>query len=77
MLDSEASFLDLRLFISACLLRLNFMINEATFILKLCVLPFLDISVPHSVSCGVCVSQFIRFTRLSSHGDDFDTRYKV
>ena len=39
--------------------------------------PFLDGDVPHSTSYGVYISQFIRFARVSSHGDDFTTRNKV
>ena len=40
-------------------------------------LPYLDGDVPRSTSYGVYVSQLNRFIRLSSHVDDFDTRYKV
>ena len=36
--------------------------------------PFLDGAVPRSKSCGVYISQFIRFARVSSHIDDFNTR---
>ena len=39
--------------------------------------PFLDGDVPRSVSYGVYFSQFIRFARVSSHADDFNTRNKV
>ena len=39
--------------------------------------PFLDGDVPRSTSYGVYISQLIRFTRVSSHVDDFDTRDKV
>ena len=38
---------------------------------------FLDGDVPRSTSCGVCISQLIRFARVSSHVDDFKTRNKV
>ena len=39
--------------------------------------PFLDGDVPRSASYGVCISQLIRFARVSSHADDFNTRNKV
>ena len=39
--------------------------------------PFLDGDVPRSTSYGVYISQFIRFARVSSHIDDFNTRNKV
>ena len=39
--------------------------------------PFLDGDVPRSTSYGVYISQLIRFARVSSHVDDFDTRNKV
>ena len=40
-------------------------------------LPFLDVDIPHSASYGVYISQLIRFARVSSHIDDFNTRNKV
>ena len=39
--------------------------------------PFLDGDVPRSTSHGDYVPQSIRFARVSSHVDDFYTRYKV
>ena len=39
--------------------------------------PFLDGGVPRSASCGVFISQFVRFARVSVHVDDFNTRNKV
>ena len=39
--------------------------------------PFLDGDVPRSASCGVYISKLIRFARISSHVDDFNTRNKV
>ena len=38
---------------------------------------FLDDAVPRSTSYGVYISQLIRFARVSSHVDDFNTRNKV
>ena len=39
--------------------------------------PFLNGDVPRSASYGVYISQLIRFARVSSHVDDFNTRNKV
>ena len=39
--------------------------------------PFLDGDVSPSTSYGVSISQHIRFARVSSHVDDFNTRNKV
>ena len=39
--------------------------------------PLLDGDVPRSTSYGVYISQAIRFARVSSHVDDFNTRNKV
>ena len=39
--------------------------------------PFLDGDVIRSTSYGVYISQLIRFARVSSHVDDFNTRNKV
>ena len=39
--------------------------------------PFLDGDVPRSTSYGVYISQLIRFARVYSHVDDFNTRNKV
>ena len=39
--------------------------------------PCLDSDVPRSASYGVYISQLIRFARVSSHIDDFNTRIKI
>ena len=39
--------------------------------------PFLDGDVPRSTSYGVYIFQLIRFSGVSSHVDDFNTRNKV
>ena len=39
--------------------------------------PFLGGDVPCSTPFGVYISQVIRFARVSSHVDDFNTRNKV
>ena len=38
---------------------------------------FLDGDVLHSTSYGVCMSQLIRFARVSNHVADFNTGYKL
>ena len=38
--------------------------------------PFLDSDVPRRTSYGVYISQLIRFARVCSHVDDFNTRNK-
>ena len=39
--------------------------------------PFLDGDIPRPTSYGVYISQRIRFDRVSSHVDDFNTQNKV
>ena len=39
--------------------------------------PFLDGDFPRSASYRVYISQLIRYARVSSHVDDFNTRNKV
>ena len=39
--------------------------------------PFLDGDIPRSTSYGVYISQLIRFARVCSHVDDFNTLNKV
>ena len=39
--------------------------------------PFLDGDGPRSTSYGVYISQLIRFARVTSHVDDFNSRNKV
>ena len=38
--------------------------------------PFLDCDVPRRPSYGLYISQLIRFARVCSHVDDFNTRNK-
>ena len=66
--DTEASFSDLRLFIS------NDFVNTKIFYKRD---DFLDGDVPLSTSYGVYISQLIRYTRVSSHVDDFNTHNTV
>ena len=53
------------------------MIDEMIFDFDIVNFPFLDGDVPRSTSYGVYISQLIRFARVSSHVDDFNTRNKV
>ena len=39
--------------------------------------PFFDGDVHRSTSYGVYISKLIRFARVSSHVDDFNTRNKI
>ena len=59
------------------LLRLRIYDKRGDFDFDIMNFPFLDGDVPHSTSYGVYTSQLIRFARVSSHVDDFNTRNKV
>ena len=73
--DTEASFLDLHLSISGGFVKTKIYDKRDDFdIVKF---PFLDGDVPRSISYGVYISQLVRFARVSSHADDFNTRNKV
>ena len=74
MSDAEASFLDLHLSISDGFVKTK-MYDKRDF--DIVNFPFLDGDVPRSASYGVYISQLIRFARVSSHVDDFNTRNKV
>ena len=75
--DAEASFLDLHLSISNGFVKTKIYDKRDDFEFDIVNFPFLDGDVPCSASYGVCISQLIRFARVSSHGDDFNTRNKV
>ena len=66
--DTEAPFLDLHLSISNGLFH-DFNFDIVNF-------PFLDGDVPRRPSYGVYIFQLIRFARVCSHVDDFNTRNK-
>ena len=72
--DAEASFLDLHLSISNGFVKTKIYHKRDNF--DIVNFPFLD-DVPRSTSYGVYISQLIRFARVSSHVDDFNTRNKV
>ena len=73
--DTEASFLDLRLSLSDVFFKTRIYDKRDDF--DIVSFPFLDGDVPRSTSYGVYISQLIRFARVSSHVDDFNTRNKV
>ena len=57
--------------------RLEFIINGMIFIFCIVNFLFLDGDVPRSASYGVYISHILRFARVSSHVDDFNSRNKV
>ena len=75
--DAEASFLDLHLSISDGFVKTKIYDKRDDFDFDILNFPFLDGDVPRSASFGVYISQLIRFDRVSSHVDDFNTRNKV
>ena len=75
--NTEASLLDLHLSISDGFVKTKIYDKPDDFDFDIVNFPFLDGDVPRSASYGVCVSQLIRFARVSSHVDDFNTRNKV
>ena len=77
MSDTEASFLDLHLSISDSFVKTKIYDKRDDFDFDIVNFPFLDGDVPRLTSYGVCISQLIRFARVSSHVDDFNTRNMV
>ena len=75
--DAEASFLDLHLSISDGFVKTKIYDKRDDIDFDIVNFPFLDGDVPRSASYGVYISQLIRFSRVSGHVDDFNTRNKV
>ena len=75
--DAEALFLDLNLSISDGFVKIKSFDKRDDFDFDIVNFLFLDADVPCSTSYGVYISQLIRFARVSSHVDDFNTRNKV
>ena len=75
--DAEASFLDLHLSVSVGFMKTKIYDKRGDFDFDIVNFPFLDGDIPRSASYGVYISQLIRFARVSSHVDDFNTRNKV
>ena len=74
--DTEAPFLDLHLSISYGFVSSKIYDKRNNFDFDMVNFPFLDGDVPLCPSYGVYISQLIRFTRVCSHVDDLNTRYK-
>ena len=75
-LDTEASFLNLHQFISNSFVSSKIYDKHDDFDFDIVNRPFLDGDVPRRPSYGVYISQLIRFARVCSHADDFNTRNK-
>ena len=74
--DTEAPFLDLHLSISNGFVSSKIYDKRDDFDFDIVNFPFLDGDVPHRPSYGVYISQLIRFARVCSHVDDFNTHNK-
>ena len=74
---SEASFLNIHLTISDGFVKTKIYNKRDDFDFDIVNFLFLDGDVPRLTSYGVNISQFIRFGRVSSHVDHFNTRNKV
>ena len=75
-LDTEAPFLDSDLSISNGFVSSKIYDKRDDFDFDIVNFPFLDGDVPRRPSYGVHISQLIRFSRVCSHVDDFNTRNK-
>ena len=73
--DTEASFLDLHLSVSDGFVKTKIYDKRDDFDFDIVNFPFLDSDVTGSTTYGVYIFQLIRFSRLSSHVDDFNTRF--
>ena len=71
--DTEVPFLDLHLSISNGFVSLKTYDKRDDFDFDIVNFPFLDGDVPRSPSYRVYISQLIRFARVCSHVDDFNT----
>ena len=74
--DTEALFLDLHLSISYVFVSSKIYDKRDDFDFDIVNFPFLDGDVPRRPSYGVYISQLIRFARVCSHVNDFNTRNK-
>ena len=74
--DTEAPFLDLHLSISNGFVSSKIYDKRDDFDFDIVSFPFLDRDVPRSTSYWVYISQFIRFTGVSSHVADFNAHNK-
>ena len=74
--DIEAPFLDLHLSISNGFVLSKIYDKRDDFDFDIVNFPFLDGDVPRRPSYGIYIYQLIRFARVCSHVDDFNTRNK-
>ena len=76
--DTESPFLDLHLSISNGFVssKIYDKRDDFDFDIVTCNFPFLDGDVPRRLSYGIYISQLLRFARVCSHVDDFNTRNK-
>ena len=74
--DTEAPVLDLHLSISNGFVSSNIYDKRDEFDFEIVKFPFLDVDVPCRPSYGAYISQHIRFARVCSHVDDFNTLNK-
>ena len=74
--NTEAPFLELHLSISNGFVSSKIYDKRDDFGFDMVNFPFLDGDVPRRPSFGVYISQLIRFARVCSHVDDFNTRNK-
>ena len=72
--DTEAPFLDLNLSITNGIVSSKIYDKRDDFNFEIVNFPFLDEDVPRSPSYGVYISQLIRFARVCSNVDDFNSR---
>ena len=72
--DTEAPFLDLNLSITIGIVSFKICEKQDDFNFEIVNFPFLDGDVPRCPSCGVYISQLIRFARVCSNVDDFNKR---
>ena len=74
--DTEAPCLDLHLSISNGFVSSKIYDKRDDFDFDIVYSPFSDGDVPRRQSYGAYISQLIRFARVCSHVDDFNTRNK-
>ena len=72
--DTEAPFLDLNLSITYGIVSSKIYDKRDDFNFEIVNFSFLGGDVPRSPSCGVYISQLIRFARVCSNVDDFNNR---
>ena len=75
--DTEAAFLDLHFSIFNDIVSTKIYDKRDDFDFEIVNFPFIDGDFPRSTSCGVYISQLIRFARASSYVTDFSTRNKL